>query len=124
MARTASKRRPAAPAAPAGEQNPKAPCACGSGRKYKHCHGSAYAPGFQPIYVDRLVGEKTTAAYVQADLAGDSWSADAGVRLVHTKTTAQAWDAKINLLARLYIAEASTTVEDGSRLRVDFNYAF
>ena len=44
MARTASKRRPAAPAAPAGEQNPKAPCACGSGRKYKHCHGSAYAP--------------------------------------------------------------------------------
>ena len=44
MARTASTRRPAAPAAPAGEQNPKAPCACGSGRKYKHCHGSAYAP--------------------------------------------------------------------------------
>ncbi|SEN09203.1 TonB-dependent receptor [Duganella sp. CF517] len=41
------------------------------------------------------VGEKTTAAYVQADLAGDSWSADLGVRLVHTKTTAQAWDAKI-----------------------------
>ncbi|KQS60825.1 topoisomerase II [Geodermatophilus sp. Leaf369] len=43
MARTASRRRPAAPAAD-GEVNPKAPCPCGSGRKYKHCHGSAYAP--------------------------------------------------------------------------------
>ncbi len=27
-----------------GQVNPKAPCPCGSGRKYKHCHGSAYAP--------------------------------------------------------------------------------
>ncbi|KQS71851.1 DUF5926 family protein [Modestobacter sp. Leaf380] len=49
MARTAPRRRPAAPAgstAPAadGAVNPKAPCPCGSGRKYKHCHGSAYAP--------------------------------------------------------------------------------
>ena len=24
--------------------NPKAPCFCGSGRRYKHCHGSGYAP--------------------------------------------------------------------------------
>jgi hypothetical protein len=24
--------------------NPKAPCPCGSGRRYKHCHGSGYAP--------------------------------------------------------------------------------
>ena len=43
MARSQTKRRPAPAAAP-GEQNPKAPCACGSGRKYKHCHGSGYAP--------------------------------------------------------------------------------
>ncbi len=45
MARTASRRHPA-PAAPAadGAVNPKAPCPCGSGRKYKHCHGSTYAP--------------------------------------------------------------------------------
>jgi hypothetical protein len=41
MARTTT-RRPAA--APAGETNPKAPCPCGSGRRYKHCHGSGYAP--------------------------------------------------------------------------------
>ena len=44
MARSAT-RRPAAAQAPAtGEVNPKAPCPCGSGRRYKHCHGSGYAP--------------------------------------------------------------------------------
>jgi hypothetical protein len=42
MARTTTRRPAAAPAA--GEVNPKAPCPCGSGRRYKHCHGSGYAP--------------------------------------------------------------------------------
>jgi hypothetical protein len=43
MARSATRRR--SDAAPAqGEINPKAPCPCGSGRRYKHCHGSSYAP--------------------------------------------------------------------------------
>ncbi len=45
MARSATRRRPAsAPASAAGPDNPKAPCPCGSGRRYKHCHGSGYAP--------------------------------------------------------------------------------
>jgi Family of unknown function (DUF5926)/SEC-C motif len=44
MARTATRRRPAAPAAAEGAVNPKAPCPCGSGRRYKACHGSSYAP--------------------------------------------------------------------------------
>src|SRR5688500_5070143 len=45
MARSATRRRPpAAQPAAAGEINPKAPCPCGSGRRYKHCHGSGYAP--------------------------------------------------------------------------------
>jgi hypothetical protein len=43
MARTTTRRRPA-PAAAEGGINPKAPCPCGSGRRYKHCHGSGYAP--------------------------------------------------------------------------------
>ncbi|TFV56171.1 topoisomerase II [Geodermatophilus sp. DF01-2] len=43
MARSATRKRPAAPAAESGV-NPKAPCPCGSGRRYKHCHGSGYAP--------------------------------------------------------------------------------
>jgi hypothetical protein len=41
----ASRKRSSAPAAVAPEGiNPKAPCSCGSGRRYKHCHGSGYAP--------------------------------------------------------------------------------
>ena len=43
MARTAT-RRPAATPSAAGAVNPKAPCPCGSGRRYKACHGSSYAP--------------------------------------------------------------------------------
>ena len=45
MARTQTRRQPATPPAPVeGAINPKAPCPCGSGRRYKHCHGSGYAP--------------------------------------------------------------------------------
>src|ERR687885_568155 len=45
MARSSTKRRPtASPTAAEGAINPKAPCPCGSGRRYKHCHGSGYAP--------------------------------------------------------------------------------
>jgi len=41
----ASRKRSSAPTATAPEGiNPKAPCPCGSGRRYKHCHGSGYAP--------------------------------------------------------------------------------
>ena len=40
------------------------------------------------------VSEKTTSLYLQADLGGERWSADVGVRFVKTKTTAQAWDAR------------------------------
>jgi hypothetical protein len=35
-----------------------------------------------------------------------------------------AFNPKLNVLTRLYLAEAITTVEDGKRLRVDFNYEF
>lgn len=52
------------------------------------------APQWNPLESYRVT-EKTTTAYVQADLAGESWNADVGVRFVRTKTTAQAWDAKI-----------------------------
>ncbi|MGY1624627.1 DUF5926 family protein [Geodermatophilus sp. SYSU D00965] len=47
MARSATRKRSAPPAASSatdGGVNPKAPCPCGSGRRYKHCHGSGYAP--------------------------------------------------------------------------------
>jgi hypothetical protein len=43
-------------AAAAGEVNPKAPCPCGSGRRYKHCHGSGYAPPVRRPF-EGLTGE-------------------------------------------------------------------
>ncbi|MQA34908.1 DUF5926 family protein [Modestobacter roseus] len=56
MARSASRSRPAAAPAADGEINPKAPCPCGSGRRYKHCHGSGYAaPVRRPF--EGLAGE-------------------------------------------------------------------
>jgi hypothetical protein len=44
MARSSTRKRPSASAAAPEGVNPKAPCPCGSGRRYKHCHGSGYAP--------------------------------------------------------------------------------
>lgn len=35
-----------------------------------------------------------------------------------------AFTGKMNLLARLYLVDAITTIEDGNRFRVDFNYKF
>src|SRR3982751_1771091 len=55
MARSAT-RRPAAAAPATGEVNPQAPCPCGSGRRYKHCHGSGYAPPVRRPF-EGLTGE-------------------------------------------------------------------
>src|SRR5215218_2077043 len=53
----ASRKRSSAPAAAAPEGiNPKAPCPCGSGRRYKHCHGSGYAPPVRRPF-EGLTGE-------------------------------------------------------------------
>ena len=41
------------------------------------------------------VTEKTIATYLEADLSGTRWDGNVGVRLIKTRTTAQAWDAKI-----------------------------
>ncbi|MGB3838845.1 MAG: TonB-dependent receptor [Rhodanobacter sp.] len=51
-------------------------------------------PQWNPLQSYR-VSEKTNAFYVQADMSGDRWEGDVGVRLVQTDTRAQAWDAKI-----------------------------
>ena len=55
---------------------------------------AASSPAWNPLESYRVT-EKTTTAFVQADLSGEGWYADAGVRFVRTKTTSQAWDAKI-----------------------------
>lgn len=55
---------------------------------------SKAGPVWNPLQSYR-VREKTTSAFIQADLSGDKWNADVGVRIVNTKTSAKAWDAKI-----------------------------
>ncbi|MDV6330825.1 TonB-dependent receptor [Asticcacaulis sp. 201] len=52
------------------------------------------APVWNPLQSYRVT-EKTWAGYVQANLAGERWTGNAGLRVVRTNTTAQAWDAKI-----------------------------
>lgn len=63
------------------------------------------------------VSERTLSAHLQADLSGERWSADVGVRLVRTETTAKAWDAKITSIIEngpfnyTAVYAAPTTVE-------------
>jgi TonB-dependent receptor len=55
---------------------------------------SAAAPTWNPLQSYR-VGEETWAGFAQANLEGKRWSGNVGLRVVHTTTNAQAWDAKI-----------------------------
>lgn len=52
------------------------------------------AAAWNPLQSYR-VSEKTNAFYVQADMSGERWDGNVGVRLVKTRTSAQAWDAQI-----------------------------
>jgi TonB-dependent receptor len=55
---------------------------------------SAAAPVWNPLQSYR-VSERTFAPYLQADMSGEHWDGNIGVRLVKTDTTSQAWDAEI-----------------------------
>ena len=85
---------------------------------------SKAAPAWNPLQSYRVT-EKTTAAFVQADLSGDGWNADVGVRFVKTKTTSQAWEAKIaNLIENgpfnyTAVYAAPTSVQQDA----DYNFA-
>lgn len=58
---------------------------------------AAAAPAWDPLQSYRVT-ERTLAAYLEADLSGDNWNADAGLRLVNTRTTSLAWDAPITAI--------------------------
>lgn len=55
MTRRTATRRPTADATPAGEVAPKQPCPCGSGRRYKVCHGAGDVAVARPF--EGLAGE-------------------------------------------------------------------
>jgi iron complex outermembrane recepter protein len=84
---------------------------------------SGAAPAWDPLQSYRVT-EKTTTAYVQADLSGDKWSADAGVRLVKTKTTSQAWDAKITSIIENGPWNYTAVYADPSSIEQDGDYTF
>jgi TonB-dependent receptor len=78
------------------------------------------APAWDPLQSYRVT-EKTISAFVQADLSGERWNSNVGVRLVHTKTSSQAWEAKITSITEngpfnytAVYAPASTVQQDGS----------
>lgn len=52
------------------------------------------APVWNPLQSYR-VSEETWAAYAQANISGQRWTGNVGVRVVQTNTHAQAWDAQI-----------------------------
>lgn len=81
------------------------------------------APAFNPLESYRVT-EKTSAAFVQADLQGERWFADVGVRLVHTKTGAQAWDAKINDIIEYGAFNYTAVYADPSVVQQDASYTY
>ena len=53
--RTSSRTARRVRSVPEGEIDPKAPCPCGSGRRYKSCHGAGDVPVSRPF--EGLPGE-------------------------------------------------------------------
>lgn len=81
------------------------------------------APQWNPLESYR-VSEKTTAFYVQADLSGERWSADVGVRLVKTETTSEAWDARILSITENGAFNYTADYAEPSAIRQDGDYRY
>ncbi|WP_312682056.1 TonB-dependent receptor [Stenotrophomonas chelatiphaga] len=81
------------------------------------------APQWNPLESYR-VEEKTNAFYVQADLSGDRWSADVGVRVVSTQTRAEAWDAKIISITENGAFNYTARYADPTQVQQDGSYRY
>jgi len=81
------------------------------------------APKWNPLESYR-VSEKTNAVFVQADLAGERWSADVGVRLVKTETRSEAWDAKITSITEYGAFNYTAQYADPTPIRQDGDYSY
>ena len=84
---------------------------------------SAAAPVWNPLQSYRVT-EDTLAAYVQANLEGPSWRGNVGVRMVNTKTTAQAWDAKILDIIENGAFNYTAVYDDPSEVTQDSDYTY
>jgi iron complex outermembrane recepter protein len=81
------------------------------------------APAWNPLESYR-VSEKTTSFFLQADLGGERWSADAGVRFLKTRTTAQAWDAPILSITENGPFNYTAEYADPTPITQDSDYTF
>jgi iron complex outermembrane receptor protein len=81
------------------------------------------APAWNPLESYR-VSEKTTSFYLQADLGGERWSANAGLRFVKTRTTAQAWDAPILSITENGAFNYTAEYADPTPISQDGDYNF
>src|SRR5690606_35822606 len=84
---------------------------------------SAAAPVWNPLQSYR-VSEKTLASYIELDLAGDRWDANVGLRLVKTRTTAQAWDAKILSIVEFGAFNYSAVYDEPSSVYQEAEYTY
>ena len=84
---------------------------------------SAAAPVWNPLQSYRVT-EDTLAAYVQANLEGARWRGNVGLRMVNTKTTAQAWDAKILDIIANGAFNYTAVYDDPSEVTQDSDYTY
>src|SRR5690606_150553 len=81
------------------------------------------APGWNPLQSYR-VEEKTLSAFVEAELSGERWEGNVGVRLVRTKTDSQAWDAPIESITENGAFNYTANYADPTEISQDGNYTY
>ena len=81
------------------------------------------APEWNPLESYR-VREKTTAVFLQADMSGEHWDGNFGIRFGTTKTRSQAWDAKIESITELGAFNYSVQYGEPTPILQDASYSF
>ena len=84
---------------------------------------AAAAPVWNPLQSYR-VSEETWAGFVQANLSGERWSGNIGVRVVQTDTSAQAWDAQILEIIENGAFNYTAVYDDPSEITQENDYTY
>ena len=84
---------------------------------------AAAAPVWNPLQSYR-VSEETWAGFVQANLSGERWSGNIGVRVVQTDTSAQAWDAEILEIIENGAFNYTAVYDDPSEITQENDYTY
>lgn len=84
---------------------------------------AAAAPVWNPLQSYR-VSEESWAGFLQANLSGERWSGNVGVRVVQTNTSAQAWDAKILDIIENGAFNYTAVYDDPTAITQDNEYTY